>query len=77
MFGPGSRIQISHGPPREHKPKPEHIEQLMEMGFSKSQCKAALKKNHNKVDRALDKLLQNPDQFIGVGSDDDDDESAL
>jgi hypothetical protein len=33
----------------------------MEMGFSKSQCKAALKANKNNIERALEKLLANGD----------------
>lgn len=44
----------------------------MEMGFSKSQCKAALKKFFNNFDRALDALLNNGDQFIGVENSDSD-----
>lgn len=43
----------------------------MEMGFSKSMCKAALKKNKNNIDRSLDQLLSNPDQFIGVDNSND------
>ena len=50
----------------------------MDMGFSRSQCKAALKRNHNNVERALDKLLENGDQYIGIDdSDGEDDESLL
>lgn len=36
------------------------------MGFTKSMCKAALKKNNNNMDKALDKLLENCERFIGV-----------
>lgn len=43
----------------------------MEMGFTKSMCKAALKKCRNHIDRSLDQLLTNPDQFIGVDNSDD------
>ena len=44
---------------------------LMDMGFSKSMCKAALKKYNNNMDKALDKLLNDGDQFIGVDNSDD------
>ena len=50
-----------------------HIQTLMEMGFSKSQCKAALKSNKNNLERALEKLLANGDQFIGIENSDDSD----
>lgn len=53
------------------KAKPEFIAQLMDMGFSKSQCKAALKKNNNNIERCLDQLLDNGDQFIGIENSDD------
>lgn len=43
------------------KADPEKIQTLMEMGFTKSQCKAALKRNNNNVDRCIDKLLENGD----------------
>lgn len=43
------------------------------MGFSKSQCKAALKANKNSLDRALEKLLSNGDQYIGIENSDDSD----
>ena len=43
----------------------------MEMGFSRSQCKAALKDNRNNFERALDKLLTNGEQYIGVEDSDD------
>jgi hypothetical protein len=33
----------------------------MEMGFSKGQCKAALKKFNNNFDRSIDALLTNSD----------------
>lgn len=45
----------------------------MEMGFTKSQCKAALKRNKNDVERCIDKLLTNGDQFIGIENSDDSD----
>ena len=38
-----------------------HIKTLMEMGFSKSMCKAALKKYRNNIERSLDQLLANSD----------------
>ena len=44
---------------------------MMDMGFSKSQCKAALKQNGNNFDKALDKLLTNGDAFIGIENSDD------
>ena len=50
----------------EARADPGLIARLMEMGFSKSMCKAALKKNGNSFERALDKLLENPDPYIGV-----------
>ena len=53
------------------KADPEKIETLMAMGFTKSQCKAALKRNNNNIDRCIDKLLENGDQFIGVENSDD------
>lgn len=43
----------------------------MDMGFSRSQCKAALKKFRNNIDRALDALLMNGEQFIGVDNSED------
>ena len=57
--------------PRTTKADPALIQNLMEMGFSKSMCKAALKRNNNNFDRALDKLLSNGDQFIGVENSED------
>ena len=51
---------------------PGKVQQLMEMGFSKAMCKAALKKHKNNVDRALDNLLTNGDEFIGVNDSDSD-----
>ena len=47
------------------------------MGFSRSQCKAALKRHRLNVEVALDKLLENSDRFIGVDSDSEDEESLL
>ena len=44
---------------------------MMDMGFTKSQCKAALKQNGNNFDKALDKLLTNGDAFIGIENSDD------
>ena len=46
------------------------------MGFTKSQCKAALKQNGNNFDKALDKLLNNGDAFIGIENSDDSDEGG-
>lgn len=43
------------------------------MGFSKSQCKAALKANKNNLERALEKLLANSDQYIGIENSEDSD----
>jgi hypothetical protein len=43
------------------------------MGFTKSQCKAALKANKNNLERCIDKLLTNGDQFIGIENSDDSD----
>ena len=48
-----------------------HLKTLMEMGFSKSMCKAALKKYKNNIERSLDQLLANPDQFVGVDNSND------
>ena len=52
---------------------PGLVQNLMEMGFSRSQCKAALKDNRNNFERALDKLLNNGEQYIGVEDSDDSD----
>jgi len=49
----------------------------MDMGFARSQCKAALKKHRNNVEVALDQLLENGDQFIGVGDSESDGEESL
>lgn len=65
--GEGHRHQ---GPPRVQA-DPELVKTLMEMGFTKSQCKAALKMNKNNLDRCIDKLLTNGDQFIGLENSDD------
>lgn len=51
---------------REIKADKQLITNLMEMGFTKSMCKAALKKHHNNFEKALDKLLENSDPYIGV-----------
>ena len=59
--------------PRRAKADPALIKTMMDMGFSKSQCKASLKQNGNNFDRALDKLLNNGDQYIGVENSDDSD----
>ena len=48
----------------------------MEMGFTKSMCKAALKRHNNNMDRALDKLLENSDPYIGVENSESSDEEA-
>jgi hypothetical protein len=58
----------------EARADPGLIARLMEMGFSKSMCKAALKKNGNNFERALDKLLENPDPYIGVEKSDSEEE---
>jgi uncharacterized UBP type Zn finger protein len=63
-------INSSSSGARIHADK-NHIKTLMEMGFSKAMCKAALKKNRNNIDRSLDQLLTNPDQFIGVDNSND------
>ena len=47
----------------------------MDMGFTKSQCKAALKKNKNNMEKSLDQLLEDGDQFIGIENSDDSDEA--
>ena len=47
------------------------------MGFARSQCKAALKKHRNNVEVALDQLLENGDQFIGVNDSESDGEESL
>lgn len=65
--GDGHRHQ---GPPRVQA-DPELVKTLMEMGFTKSQCKAALKMNKNNLDKCIDKLLTNGDQFIGLENSDD------
>ena len=57
----------------EIKADPSLISNLMEMGFSKSQCKAALKKTNNNFEKSLDKLLENGEQFIGLENSDDSD----
>jgi hypothetical protein len=49
----------------------------MDMGFARSQCKAALKKHRNNVEVALDQLLENGDQFIGVNDSESDGEESL
>lgn len=46
------------------------------MGFSKSMCKAALKKNNNNMDKALDKLLENCERFIGIENSESSDEAV-
>jgi len=52
------------------------IKTLMEMGFTKSQCKAALKQNKNNLERCIDKLLTNGDQFIGLENSDESDDGV-
>mmetsp|Transcript_16951 Transcript_16951/g.28701 ORF Transcript_16951/g.28701 Transcript_16951/m.28701 type:complete len:174 (-) Transcript_16951:127-648(-) len=50
---------------------PSMVQQLADMGFTKSQCKAALKKFNNNMERSLDQLLNNGSQFIGLENSDD------
>jgi uncharacterized UBP type Zn finger protein len=47
------------------------IKTLMDMGFSKSQCKAVLKQTKNDLEKSLDKLLTNGDAYIGIENSDD------
>ena len=47
------------------------ITTLMDMGFTRSQCKAALKQNRNDLEKSLDKLLTNGDAYIGIENSDD------
>lgn len=47
------------------------ITTLMDMGFSKSQCKAVLKQTKNDLEKSLDKLLTNGDAYIGIENSDD------
>ena len=47
------------------------ITTLMDMGFSRSQCKAVLKQTKNDLDKSLDKLLTNGDAYIGIENSDD------
>mmetsp|Transcript_7697 Transcript_7697/g.11934 ORF Transcript_7697/g.11934 Transcript_7697/m.11934 type:complete len:82 (+) Transcript_7697:1529-1774(+) len=58
-------------PPRQFHADPNLVTQLMEMGFTKAQCKAALKKTKNNMERALDQLLNNGDQFLGLDNSND------
>jgi uncharacterized UBP type Zn finger protein len=68
VFASQNRHHSRHSRPmvREIKADKQLITNLMEMGFTKSMCKAALKKNNNNFERSLDKLLENSDPFIGV-----------
>ena len=63
-----------HQGPQRVRADPDAIKTLMEMGFTKSQCKAALKMNKNNIERCIDKLLTNGDQFIGLENSDSDDD---
>jgi len=47
------------------------IATLMDMGFSRSQCKAVLKQTRNDLDKSLDKLLTNGEAYIGIENSDD------
>lgn len=47
------------------------ISTLMDMGFTKSQCKAVLKQTKNDLEKSLDKLLNNGDAYIGLENSDD------
>ena len=47
------------------------ISTLMDMGFTRSQCKAVLKQTKNDLDKSLDKLLTNGDAYIGIENSDD------
>ena len=47
------------------------ITTLMDMGFTKSQCKAVLKQCKNDLEKSLDKLLNNGDAYIGLENSDD------
>lgn len=65
VYNPSRRDQQPNRT-REIKADKSKIKNLMEMGFTKSMCKAALKRNNNNMDKALDKLLENSDRYIGV-----------
>jgi len=69
----GSGAPAGRGPIKADEGK---VKQLMEMGFTKPMCKAALKKHRNNVDRALDNLLMNGDEFIGAADSEGDDAGA-
>ena len=43
----------------------------MDMGFAKSICKTALKKNRNNLEKSLEQLISNPNQFVGIDNSDD------
>lgn len=56
---------------RRVKADPSMISTLMDMGFTKSQCKAVLKQTKNDLEKSLDKLLNNGDAYIGLENSDD------
>jgi len=70
-----ARAAENHRPQRV-RADPDMIKTLMEMGFTKSQCKAALKQNKNNLERCIDKLLTNGDQFIGLENSDESDDGV-
>lgn len=51
------------------------ISTLMDMGFSRSQCKAVLKQTKNDLEKSLDKLLNNGEAYIGLENSDDSDDN--
>ena len=56
---------------RRVKADPSMISTLMDMGFTKSQCKAVLKQTKNDLEKSLDKLLNNGEAYIGLENSDD------
>lgn len=67
--------QRRHNIVQEVKANKDLIKQLMDMGFSKSMCKAALKRHNNNLEKSLDKLLENCERYIGVENSEDSDEN--